>query len=175
VKWREQGGDPAALKFRWDVFTLAGEDKGFGSPDGLWFDPRGVLWIQTDVSTSTLNRGPYSKLGNNQMLAADVTTGEIRRFLTGPTGCEITGVTVAPDGRSLFVNIQHPGEPASERSDPASPRHLQLARFPPRWPPPRCNIGDQARERRRDWHVKNLMRKNNRNEVSRGRPTFFYL
>ena len=20
----------------------------FGSPDGLWFDPRGVLWIQTD-------------------------------------------------------------------------------------------------------------------------------
>jgi secreted PhoX family phosphatase len=102
VKWREQGGDPAALKFRWDVFTLAGEEKGFGSP----------------------NRGPYSKLGNNQMLAADVTTGEIRRFLTGPAGCEITGVAVAPDGRSLFVNIQHPGEPASERSDPASPRAI---------------------------------------------------
>ena len=54
------------------------------------------------------------------MLAADVTTGEIRRFLTGPAGCEVTGAALAPDGRSLFVNIQHPGEPPSERSDPAA-------------------------------------------------------
>jgi secreted PhoX family phosphatase len=115
-------GDPAALKFRWDMFALAGEDKGFGSPDGLWFDSRGVLWIQTDVSTSALNRGPYEKTGNNQMLAADVTIGEIRRFLTGPAGCEITGATMSPDGYSLFLNVQHPGEPASERSDPGAPR-----------------------------------------------------
>jgi secreted PhoX family phosphatase len=135
VKWREEGGDPAAAAFRWDHFVLAGDSsstdgmkrgniKGdaFGSPDGLWFDRRGVLWIQTDVSTSVLNRGDYAKLGNNQMLAADVATGEIRRFLTGPAGCEITGCTMAPDGKSLFVNIQHPGEPASERSDPANPR-----------------------------------------------------
>jgi secreted PhoX family phosphatase len=56
------------------------------------------------------------------MLAADVETGEIRRFLTGPAGCEITGCTMSPDGRSLFIDIQHPGEPASERSDPSSPR-----------------------------------------------------
>jgi secreted PhoX family phosphatase len=124
VKWREQGGDPAAPKFRWDMFLLAGEDKGFGSPDGLWFDPRGVLWIQTDVSTSVLNQGPYAKIGNNQMLAADVITGEIRRFLTGPKGCEITGATISPDGRSLFINVQHPGETASERSDPAAPRAI---------------------------------------------------
>ena len=124
VKWREQGGDPAAPKFRWDMFVLAGEEKGFGSPDGLWFDPRGVLWIQTDVSTSALNQGPYAKIGNNQMLAADVVTGEIRRFLTGPKGCEITGATMSPDGRSLFINVQHPGEPASERSDPSAPRAI---------------------------------------------------
>jgi uncharacterized protein len=56
------------------------------------------------------------------MLAADVATGEIRRFLTGPAGCEITGATESPDGRSLFINIQHPGEPASERSNPEAPR-----------------------------------------------------
>jgi uncharacterized protein len=122
VKWREQGGDPAAPKFRWEIFALCGEDRGFGSPDGLWFDARGVLWIQTDVSTSVLHKGPYAKLGNNQMLAADVGTGEIKRFLTGPAGCEVTGVTMAPDGRTMFVNIQHPGEPVSERSDPAAPR-----------------------------------------------------
>jgi secreted PhoX family phosphatase len=47
---------------------------------------------------------------------------EIRRFLTGPSGCEVTGVIATPDGRTLFVNIQHPGESASERSDPKTPK-----------------------------------------------------
>lgn len=132
IKWREIGGDPAQTRFRWELFALGGEQKGFGSPDGLWFDPRGVLWIQTDVSTSILGKGPYAKLGHNQMLAADVTTGEIRRFLTGPAGCEVTGVTMAPDGRTMFVNIQHPGEPASERSDPDAPR--AVSNWPDRRP-----------------------------------------
>jgi secreted PhoX family phosphatase len=135
VKWTEQGGDPAAERFAWAHFVLAGDPahpdaakrgtiKGdtFGSPDGLWFDARGILWIQTDVSTSVLNKGDYARIGNNQMLAADVSTGEIKRFLTGPAGCELTGCTMAPDGRTLFVNIQHPGETASERTDPAQPR-----------------------------------------------------
>ena len=55
------------------------------------------------------------------MLVADVKSGETRRFLTGPNGCELTGITATPDGKTLFVNIQHPGETASERSDPARP------------------------------------------------------
>jgi secreted PhoX family phosphatase len=93
----------------------------FGSPDGLWFDARGVLWIQTDISASVLNKGEYANIGNNQMLAADVATKEIRRFLTGPHGCEVTGVVTPPDGRTMFVNIQHPGETPRERSDPANP------------------------------------------------------
>ncbi|MBV8032686.1 MAG: PhoX family phosphatase [Betaproteobacteria bacterium] len=122
ARWSERDGDAAATTFRWDIFALAGEDKGFANPDGLWFDRRGVLWIETDISTSAINRGPFEKLGNNQMLAADVRTGEIRRFLTGPAGCEITGVTMAPDGRTMFINIQHPGETASERSNPDEPR-----------------------------------------------------
>jgi secreted PhoX family phosphatase len=42
-------------------------------PTALWFDPRGLLWIQADVSTRVLNRGPYAKVGNNQILAADLT------------------------------------------------------------------------------------------------------
>ena len=93
----------------------------YGSPDGLWFDPSGRLWIQTDVSTSVLNQGDYAALGNNQMLVADIKSGETHRFLTGPKGCELTGMTATPDGRTLFVNIQHPGETASERSDPTQP------------------------------------------------------
>ena len=93
----------------------------YGSPDGLWFNPSGRLWIQTDVSTSVLNQGDYANLGNNQMLVANTESGETRRFLTGPKGCELTGMTATPDGRTLFVNIQHPGETASERSDPTRP------------------------------------------------------
>ena len=49
-------------------------------------------------------------------------TGAVRRFLTGPVGCELTGATWTPDGRTLFVNIQHPGESPRDRNDPANPR-----------------------------------------------------
>jgi secreted PhoX family phosphatase len=134
VRWREEGGQPAATRFAWDVFLLCGDAsvadaakrgtiKGdsFGSPDGLWVDPRGVLWIQTDAAPSALGRGDYAGLGNNQMLAADPATGEVRRFLTGPRGCEVTGVVTTPDGTSMFVNVQHPGEPDNARNDPARP------------------------------------------------------
>lgn len=141
IRWRESGRNSSSTTFTWDIFILAGDPsnalvkndpslrgniKGdvFGSPDGLWFDQFGMLWIQTDVSTSTLNSGDYAFMGNNQMLAADVTTGEVRRFLTGPRGCEVTGVVMTPDGGSMFVNIQHPGEPASEKNDPASPKAI---------------------------------------------------
>ncbi len=134
IRWKEDGDDFAARAFRWNIFALAGDPllpdaakhgniRGdvFGSPDGLWFDPAGRMWIQTDVSTSALYRGDYAGIGNNQMLCADMNSGRITRFLTGPKGCEITGVTETPDGRTMFVNIQHPGETSSERSDPAQP------------------------------------------------------
>ena len=35
---------------------------------------------------------------------------KLRRFLVAPKGAEVTGVTETEDGRTLFVNIQHPGE-----------------------------------------------------------------
>jgi uncharacterized protein len=141
IGWREQGNDPQATRFAWDVFVLCGDPSlpdatkhgsiqgdVFGSPDGLWFDARGVLWIQTDISTSVLNKGDYANIGNNQMLAADPLTKEIRRFLTGPNTCEVTGVVTTPDGRTMFVNIQHPGETPRERSDPENPTAVS------RWP-----------------------------------------
>ena len=58
------------------------------------------------------------------MLAADPRTGETRRFLTGPRGCEITGVVTMPDQRTMFVNVQHPGESTTAwgTPTPANPR-----------------------------------------------------
>jgi secreted PhoX family phosphatase len=38
------------------------------------------------------------------------TADTLKRFLVGPAGCEITGLCESPDGKTLFVNIQHPGE-----------------------------------------------------------------
>ncbi|MCM8596685.1 PhoX family phosphatase [Accumulibacter sp.] len=134
VRWREDGGDAAAMAFSWDVFVLCGDPghadpkqrgnirgDAFGSPDGLWFDRDGRLWIQTDAPSSSGDGGDYARIGNNQVLVADVTSRRIRRFLTGPRGCEMTGLTGTPDGRNVFVNVQHPGELPGSRSDPARP------------------------------------------------------
>ena len=33
-----------------------------------------------------------------------------KRFLTAPKGAEVTGLAESPDGKALFINIQHPGE-----------------------------------------------------------------
>ena len=122
--------------FEWDIFVLAGDpavpahgsdidgDK-FGSPDGIYVAPSGRLWIQTDVSTSTINSGVYAGFGHNQMLCADPSTGEIRRFLVGPKQCEITGVFTTSNERTMFVGIQHPGEtPDDSPTNPENPKAL---------------------------------------------------
>lgn len=134
IHWQETGKDATQLTFNWDILVLAGRRdtdsaafKGsmggaeFGSPDGLSFDHRGVLWIQTDVSTSTVNMKEYQGMGNNQMVATVLGSNEYKRFLTGPNGCEITGIAFTPDNKTLFINIQHPGEPGKGDSDPQKP------------------------------------------------------
>ncbi len=122
VRIRESGRNNTATTFAWDIYLRAG-DPGydptvqagqplFGSPDGIWADPDGLVWVQTDISNSSQNlasRG-YDRIGNCAMLVSDPRTGELKRFLTGPRGCEITGITITPDQRTMFVNIQHPGE-----------------------------------------------------------------
>ena len=134
LRWHETDNDPASESFRWRIFVLAGNPShpneechgnivgdSFGCPDGLKFDSAGILWIQTDMSSSVVGTSGYAELGNNMMLAADPVSGEIRRFLVGPRGCEITGNAMTPDRRTMFVNIQHPGEPPDDVSDPTDP------------------------------------------------------
>jgi secreted PhoX family phosphatase len=121
--------------FHWEHFAMAGDpavpshgstivgDK-YGSPDGIYVDPAGLLWIQTDVSGSTVNTGDYAGFGNNQMLAADPYTRETRRFLVGPNICEVTGVFMTPDRKTMFCGIQHPGEHPTAANDPANPKQF---------------------------------------------------
>ena len=140
IRWREAGSDAAAVTFAWDIYLFGAEATAaanvnlsrltdvndFSSPDGLWFDKNGMLWIQTDD-------GAYTDVTNCMMLAAipgkvgdggavtaasgmptlkgaDATAATVRRFLVGPKDCEITGLAMTPDRKTLFVNVQHPGE-----------------------------------------------------------------
>jgi len=126
VRWRPHGDTHAATTFDWDLYVMAGNpgvhadgpyagtaniNAGnlFNSPDGMQIDTTGLIWIQTDGDDS--NEGDFAGMGNNQMLAGDPVTGEIRRFLTGPKGSEVTGLTWSSDRRTMFVGIQHPGAP----------------------------------------------------------------
>lgn len=110
-------------------------DQDFSSPDGLVFSPAtGIMWIQTDDGAytdvtncmmlaalpgqvgdggkKTLN---YTK-ADGSTLAVDTQVGKaptastLKRFLVGPKACEITGLCETPDGKAVFINIQHPGE-----------------------------------------------------------------
>jgi uncharacterized protein len=109
-------------------------DNDFSSPDGLWFSPKSnICWIETDDGAFTdqtncmllaalpgaVGDGGAKTITNTDQLGAtkDVTTyvgaqpgSKLKRFLVGPVDCEITGIAETPDGKALFVNIQHPGE-----------------------------------------------------------------
>ncbi|HEX4856912.1 MAG TPA: alkaline phosphatase PhoX, partial [Limnobacter sp.] len=106
------------------------ESNVLSSPDGLWFSEKtGVLYIQTDdgaftdVSNCMLVAAVPGSVGDGKEVTVDnsaagggtVNTrvgavGTLRRLLVGPVESEITGLTESPDGKALFINIQHPGE-----------------------------------------------------------------
>ena len=141
------------------------DDQDFSSPDGLVFSKAtGICWIQTDDgaytdvtncmmlaavpgsvgdgSKKTLN---YTQADGSQ-LAVDTYVGKaatpdtLKRFLVGPKGSEITGLAETPDGKAIFVNIQHPGE-ATRMADVADP-----AKYQSQWP---ANAGYGAGKRPR--------------------------
>ncbi len=111
-------------------------DNFLSSPDGLWFSKKtGIMYIQTDDgqftnesngsgSTCMLLAAIPGQVGDGSSVSVTnsvggvsqtVTTrvgkvGQLKRLLTGPIDCEITGITETYDGKALFINIQHPGE-----------------------------------------------------------------
>ena len=116
IRWRDTARHTGTT-FKWDIFLVAedthGTEETYSDPDGLWADPDGRLFIQTD--------GGQKDGLNNQMLVANIETGELRRLFTGVSGDEITGITVTPDRRTMFVNIQHPGNGDPTRTNFPAP------------------------------------------------------
>jgi secreted PhoX family phosphatase len=127
--------DHAATEGRWEMFLMAGKpgqdvgaryhratsDQGWLScPDNCAFDSKGRIWIATD--------GAPSAAGVADGLYAADTAGFgralTRLFYQAPTGAEVCGPCFTPDGRTLFLGIQHPGD------DPGSTFERPSTRWP---------------------------------------------
>lgn len=123
VRIIEKNNDPESLEFEWEVFATGGVAAGFSCPDNLTFDSRGNLWVLCDVSNTKLNKDRYIPFKNNSMFMIP-TSGENKgkafRFASGPVDCEMCGGTFTPDGSTMFLSIQHPGENSLTQENPTS-------------------------------------------------------
>ncbi|MBJ8504837.1 PhoX family phosphatase [Acinetobacter seifertii] len=150
IRFREADDKATAETFKWDIYLFGAEasmasninlsgltdNNDFSSPDGMWFDPRGVLWIETDDGAYTdvtncmmlaalpgqIGDGGAATTSNGQqtITGAKVTDATLRRFLVGPKQCEITGIAMTPDYKAIFINVQHPGEDSPSYAKPES-------------------------------------------------------
>lgn len=144
IEVRETDDDHTALSFSWEVFLLAGDPAGgrlvtdlsdiqpgkidsatvyyggyarvselspIGSPDNIGFDAAGNLWIVSD--------GAQPHNNNNGCWVCPTSgpdRGKLQQFLSAPVGAEVCGCQFSPDGETLFISIQHPGEGGSVES-----------------------------------------------------------
>ena len=124
---KEKRNDPEALEFTWRDYAAGGPtgssrrgQGGFSSPDNLVFDNADNLWVVTDISSSRLNKENEYKYHANNAAFFIPTSGPNKgvafRFANGPVHAEMTGPYFTPDGNSLFVDIQHPGEETGSTS-----------------------------------------------------------
>jgi secreted PhoX family phosphatase len=153
----QTGGDHLATTARWEILVQAGPpsrpemratfnpattDNGwFGSPDNCAVDPEGRLWIATDGND-------YEYSGRTDGLWAMETDGELRGtsrlFFRVPVGAEMCGPKFTPDGETLFLAVQHPGDGGQEW--PGFGRPSTFADPSTRWPdfqdgmPPRPSV-----------------------------------
>ncbi|MFC9236036.1 PhoX family protein [Streptomyces decoyicus] len=117
LELRERRDDPAADRFHWRLFLVCGDPEDpatyFGGfpkdqvspiscPDNLTFDVHGNLWISTDGNALGSHDGLFG------VATAGERRGEVKQFLTVPTGAETCGPVVQE--RRVMVAVQHPGE-----------------------------------------------------------------
>ena len=149
IRWDE--GDNAT-EFSWDIFVfgapsaadaqtnLSGLDdlNQFASPDGLAFDARGILWVQTDNGAEELTSYTNDQMlaivpstlvdaNGKQQVVSSSTQVQLKRFFVGPNESEVTGFAMTPDYKSLFINIQHPANwPYAAKASEATPAGITI-------------------------------------------------
>ncbi|MSR47870.1 MAG: DUF839 domain-containing protein [Planctomycetes bacterium] len=123
ARLEEDGGDPASLAFSWSIFAEGGQSGGFSCPDNLAFDANGDLWVTSDITSAEATVGrlakpDYAARGNNGLFffrTRGPMKGVAFQAASGPVDCELTGPCFTPDGTTLFLSVQHPGEESSSR------------------------------------------------------------
>lgn len=109
----ENANDSGSLQFKWDVFVAGGEQSGLTCPDNITIDKSGNLWVLTDVGAGSLNKGVQAPFKNNSLFMIPTigeNKGKVFRFAAGPVDCELCGGNFTPDGSTMFLSVQHPGE-----------------------------------------------------------------
>ncbi|GAB3741830.1 PhoX family protein [Nocardiopsis nanhaiensis] len=136
LSWTEGASDHGAALFSWNEAVRAGsqdreEEALFAVPGGVHCGEDGRLWITTDVvRLGDGSEDGHERLGNSALLCADPSSGEVRRFLTGPRGCGIAGVTATPDQRALFVTVQGPGSAVAGMGSPTADDPRAVGNWP---------------------------------------------
>ncbi|MEO0722957.1 MAG: alkaline phosphatase PhoX [Bacteroidota bacterium] len=125
LKIEEDDGAFDALTFKASTYKAGGEESGFSCPDNLAFDQAGNLWITSDMSGSVMNKeaGPYMPFKNNSLFVIPrygEDAGKVIRVASAPRDAELTGPWFSPDGKTLFLSVQHPGEQTTDLDQPTS-------------------------------------------------------
>ncbi len=125
LKVEETDGKFDSLTFKASNYLAGGEENGFSCPDNLAFDLSGNLWITSDISGSAMNRGdqPYLPFKNNSLFVVPrygEDAGKVIRVVSAPRDAELTGPWFSPDGKTLFLSVQHPGELTTDLENPTS-------------------------------------------------------
>ena len=122
----EKDDDPTAEEFTYEVFAAGGPQTGFASPDNLLFDNDENLWVVTDISSSSVGSGIYTSFKNNgafvmpKGIEGGATAANVFQFASAPVQAELTGPAFTPDGKTLFLAVQHPGEETEDPKEPTS-------------------------------------------------------
>lgn len=125
LKIEETSGKFDALTFKASTYIAGGEANGFSCPDNLAFDYAGNLWMTSDISGSAMNKenNPYTDFKNNSLYVIPRygdDAGKVIRVATAPRDAELTGPWFSPDGKTLFLSVQHPGEQTKDLEHPTS-------------------------------------------------------
>ncbi len=125
LKIEETDGAYDALSFTSSTYKAGGEVHGFSCPDNLAFDLSGNLWITSDMSGNAMNKEdkPYMPFKNNSLFVIPrlgENAGKVVRVASAPKDAELTGPWFSPDGKTLFLSVQHPGEQTKDLNTPTS-------------------------------------------------------